>query len=150
MSNREDWYDALKKELPPTNTRESVSSTPAPPTPVATTQDLKVIIVALEKACKLVQDLDTKVSKLEVRVSALERTTAVQNHKLEEAAFTAGAEADLNRWMIDAANEPAYEVPLSKGEIERRMAGFYDRRATAAAARAPRAPGAGQTTGPNP
>src|SRR5208282_1818558 len=104
MSGREDWYDALKRKLPSTNIpKEPVSSALVAPTPVATTQDLKVIIVALEKACKLVQDLDTKVSKLEVRVAALERTTSAQNHKLEEAAFTAGAEADLNRWMIDAA-----------------------------------------------
>ena len=80
-----------------------------------------VIVAALEKACK-------KINELTERIDKIEKQMIVMEHRLGEAEMVAGANAEVNHWMVQTSKEPAYEVPLTNRSLQQLTTNYHDKR----------------------
>jgi hypothetical protein len=79
------------------------------------------VILALEKAIKMIKALETTVAEQEKRINYLEL-------KVENVSHSVNADTELYEYMIEHKDDPAFEIPLTSGELALRTNNFYARK----------------------
>lgn len=123
-SKRGELMDDLEKVT-------NFSTTEAKPLPVgnesqgSVEQDVKVLNKALEKLVMDIKELKLAVAEMMV----LKQENQRLHNRIDELAHSVGADQHLHEWQVDAAeDEDVMEVPITNGELMRRMNDYADRR----------------------
>jgi predicted RNase H-like nuclease (RuvC/YqgF family) len=107
-----------------------------------TNPKLDVVIMACEKAVGMVKDMEARLKVLEesnrklvqenqnlkTEIGALRAEVGMLASETGIANFHANAEEDAYHWMMEAKDEDATELPLSRKEIAERMEKIHQAR----------------------
>jgi hypothetical protein len=88
----------------------------------------EIIEAALETACRLIQELTTKVASLEEKCEQMNNTIITLKHKVDEAHFNATADNDLFNYQHYWINQQNEHLP-SANDVSRAAEELYQHRA---------------------
>jgi hypothetical protein len=93
--------------------------------------DHSVIVAALEKTCKICDDLIKRVADLENEIVVIKKNMSEYNSiqaKLEDSAFYANGKTNLYEWMMKEKDKPAYDTPISNTELTKKFEDYKSRK----------------------
>jgi hypothetical protein len=92
---------------------------------------LQIVIAALEKACKIVDELTAKVATLEAEMVVMKKNITelnIAHQKHDDSAFYTNGKNELNNWMQEEKDKPAYDIGISQTEINRKYEDYKARK----------------------
>jgi uncharacterized protein (DUF342 family) len=87
-----------------------------------------ITVKALEKAVLMLQEATSTLKKHEERITTLETEIASLKSQVGCIALDSNADHELNDYMQDAKNDPAFERPLTGQELAQRLDDYGSRR----------------------